>query len=438
MSYLVSDIWCLASKRCLLLALLSVVSFPTCADAAAPPSRQSRELIGKDAAISKAACFGSYPRQLVVRKLQPGQLITADGQLDEEAWAETPWSAPFEDIEGDLGPPPQFETKVKMRYDDDCLWVAAYMEEPQAWATQQETNSIVYLDNDFEVFVDPNGDNHYYKEVEINAHGASWNLLLVQPYVDGGPAVCNGTLATMCASNYSSPSSSSSSSPGPSVPAWDLSSSLKAGVSVDGALNDPAVGSKGWSAEMCLPLKEYVKYEEGVNLPPRRGDYWRINFSRVQWTVKVAREGGSEVYVKDEEAPASNWVFQPMGVTNMHLPERWGYAYFSEEPAKGGRQGGREDVIEEGPRDPKWPMREALAQVYEAQKVYTTLYGGGVSYTDSVNALVLNGHLSTHVAQGFCAGIPEMEKTGGKRGRSRRFRRLSSQRGYGWGDGSRG
>jgi hypothetical protein len=62
MSHLVSDIWCLASKRCLLLALLSVVSFPTCADAAAPPSRQSRELIGKDAAISKAACFGSYPR----------------------------------------------------------------------------------------------------------------------------------------------------------------------------------------------------------------------------------------------------------------------------------------------------------------------------------------------------------------------------------------
>lgn len=32
------------------------------------------------------------------------------------------------------------------------------MEEPQAWATQQETNGIVYLDNDFEAFVDPNGE----------------------------------------------------------------------------------------------------------------------------------------------------------------------------------------------------------------------------------------------------------------------------------------
>jgi hypothetical protein len=45
-----------------------------------------------------------------------------------------------------------------MRYDNTCLWVAAYMEEPQAWATQTENNSIVYLDNDFEVFVDPNGE----------------------------------------------------------------------------------------------------------------------------------------------------------------------------------------------------------------------------------------------------------------------------------------
>jgi len=57
-----------------------------------------------------------------------------------------------------LASDPLSSFSVKMRYDDDCLWVAAYMEEPQAWATQQETNSIVYLDNDFEVFVDPNGE----------------------------------------------------------------------------------------------------------------------------------------------------------------------------------------------------------------------------------------------------------------------------------------
>ncbi len=41
------------------------------------------------------------------------------------------------DIEGDLGPTPRFETKVKMRYDDTCLWVAAYMEEPQVSPTRE-------------------------------------------------------------------------------------------------------------------------------------------------------------------------------------------------------------------------------------------------------------------------------------------------------------
>lgn len=118
---------------------------------------QSVAALDKDM-ITKAACMGSYPRQYRVHKLQPNQAIVADGKLDEEAWKEVPWSDPFVDIQGDLALPPRFETKVKMRYDDRCLWVAAYMEEPQAWANLTQTNSIVYLDNDFEVFVDPNGE----------------------------------------------------------------------------------------------------------------------------------------------------------------------------------------------------------------------------------------------------------------------------------------
>ena len=264
----------------------------------------------------------------------------------------------------------------------------------------------------------PPHSNHYYKELEVNARGTTWNLLLVKPYIDGGPAVCNGTLPSMCSANYT-PSSrppSTPSSSNPPVPSWDISSSLQVGVKVDGKLNDPKEGSKSWSVEMCLPLKEYVKYEEGVNNPPKDGDYWRINFSRVQWKVKVGREGGREVYVKDEKEPAANWVFQPIGVANMHLPERWGYAYFTEKAVNMTEVEGGGVEAEEGPRDPNWPVREALAQVYEAEKIYDALYGHSVSYTDSLNALVLNGHLSDHIAQGFCAGVPVMQRTGGGEG----------------------
>lgn len=94
----------------------------------------------------------------MVRKLQPGQAIVCDGVLDDPAWAEIAWSEPFVDIEGDLGLTPRFDTRVKMRYSDECLYVAAKMEEPQAWATITQTNAVIYHENDFEVFIDPNGE----------------------------------------------------------------------------------------------------------------------------------------------------------------------------------------------------------------------------------------------------------------------------------------
>jgi hypothetical protein len=44
-----------------------------------------------------------------------------------------------------------------MRYDAECLYVGAWLEEPQAWANLTQRNSIVFYDNDFEVFCDPDG-----------------------------------------------------------------------------------------------------------------------------------------------------------------------------------------------------------------------------------------------------------------------------------------
>jgi hypothetical protein len=39
------------------------------------------------------------------------------------------------------------------------------------------------------VFIDPNGDNHEYYELEINALNTTWDLLLPKPYKDDGKAV---------------------------------------------------------------------------------------------------------------------------------------------------------------------------------------------------------------------------------------------------------
>lgn len=65
---------------------------------------------------------------------------------------------------------------------------------------------------------------------------------------------------------------------------------------------------------------------------------------------------------------------------NRHLPERWGYAYFTEQGVNHSSAAVRRhpNDVEEGPRDPLWPVKEALAQVYEAEKAYDALYGACV------------------------------------------------------------
>ncbi len=42
--------------------------------------------------------------------------------------------------------------------------------------------------------------------------------------------------------------------------------------------------------------------------------------------------------------------------------------------------------------------------------------GQSIGFTDSVNSLVLNGHLSDQVAQGYCAGMPKVVLTDGGKG----------------------
>jgi hypothetical protein len=60
--------------------------------------------------------------------------------------------------------------------------------------------------------------------------------------------------------------------------------------------------------------------------PPKDGDVWRVNFSRVEWQVTV--DDDSLGYTKVEGPREDNWVWSPQGLINMHFPEQWGYVRF--------------------------------------------------------------------------------------------------------------
>ena len=227
--------------------------------------------------------------------------ITVDGLLDEPAWASAPWSENFVDIVGDTVPAPPLRSRFKLLWDSTHLYVAAELEEPHVWATLTARDAVVYRDNDFEVFIDPDGDGLNYYEIEINALGTVWDLLLVRPYRRGGPAIT----------------------------AWDIRG-LQSAVHVDGTVNAPSDIARGWTVEMALPWAVLVEAARGRRLP-EDGTEWRMNFSRVQWDLDVVDGEYRKAVDGSTNRPRRehNWVWSPQGVVDMHLPERWGMVRFS-------------------------------------------------------------------------------------------------------------
>jgi hypothetical protein len=221
--------------------------------------------------------------------------IKIDGRLDDAAWSKAAWSDAFIDIVGEDHPRPRFRTRMKMLWDDKYLYIGAELVEPHVWATFTAHDSVICLDNDFEVFLNPTGDTLKYFEFEINALNTVWDLFLDKPYNKGGKAD-NG---------------------------WETPG-YKSAVAIKGTLNDPRDRDKGWSVELALPWSAFVE-RSGKNRP-KPGESWRMNFSRVEWQLRVV----DGKYEKVPGLSEDNWVWSPQGVVSMHVPEKWGIVRFLE------------------------------------------------------------------------------------------------------------
>jgi Carbohydrate family 9 binding domain-like len=273
-----------------------------------------------------------------------------DGRLEPAVWDAAPWTREFQDIRGGDRPAPRLKTRTAMLWDDRNLYVAARMEEPHLWATLLDRDSVIYHDHDFELFIDPDGDTHDYYELEINALGTEWDLLLERPYRDGGPANND----------------------------WNIEG-LRSAVHLDGTLNDPSDVDRGWTVEISVPWHALAEFAQ-LPSPPVPGDRWRMNFSRVEWTLDIV----DGTYVKrvdpdsGEQLPEENWVWSPQGLIAMHYPEMWGVVQFS--PTVAGR--GSEPFV----ADPDDNARWALRRLYYAQREQRARSG---RYTASLERLRL-------------------------------------------------
>lgn len=306
----------------------------------------------RKAAAHLSPAFARYPRQYIARRGTPPAI---DGDVNKAVWHSAPWSEAFVEIRGEDDAPPGTSpneaqtTRMKMLWDDEFLYIAAIMDVAVGddfVAKFTERNSpIFHTDSDFEVFVDPAGCCHGYKELEMNAINTVWNLMLNRPYADGGSEI-SGRVARAGEPNF-----------------WEVQKQKTAARILRGALGDPSRPAQ-WCCEIALAHTDTLPGAPVRGPSPKVGSCWRINFSRV------------------EKKGAVNWVWSPQivwtpadnhyqGQVNMHLPDAWGYVVFADV------QGKFEDLSDASTwRDPAWPARHAAMCVYYAVHAYRQRHRG--------------------------------------------------------------
>lgn len=296
---------------------------------------------------------------------QTSTAIKIDGEDNDIPWSKVEWSQHFIDIEGEKTP--TYNTQVKMLWDETYFYILAKIEEPHVWANLKEKDTIIFYNNDFEVFIDPDGDTHNYYELELNALNTNWDLFVSKPYREGNVVLNDWTVT-----------------------------GLKSAVKIDGTLNNPKDIDKGWTLEMAIPWSVYKKSYFEKNVP--KDQFWRVNFSRVNWDFQI--KNNQYERKKDPDGKflhEHNWVWSPTGVINMHEPEKWGYVYFSSKLA------GKKDEFSI-PQDEK--IKWELYKLHRAQKAY---YNTHKTFATTIDSLIIS---SIIVDQKILKPILENHSTG--------------------------
>lgn len=387
----------LRASPLLLLALLPLLAGLSLGSSAAGPKASARA-----APPGCAFIAATRPRQYVAHRLGEGQTVELDGRLEEEAWSEVGWAEDFVDISTAATPP--LRTRVKLRWDEETLYVGAWLEEPQVAANISSTchcinasaDQVIFHDNDFEVFVDADGSTHNYKELEVNALAASWDLLLSRSYEDGGGENSSRLFGDA---------------------GWDMMAPRAAGRAAawsDGRVNKPGSAPSFWSVELALPLRKLAELTRAALPGSARAPkphFWRINFSRVEWGMVVV-DGRYQKRPSCRTCPVpgapaeDNWVWSAQGAVAMHKPERWGFLQFEDSHVNATRA---------APVD-EWPVRACAAALYYAQKSYAAGEGAG-GYAARVEQL--RKYTETFEAlDGSCLGGKEASIELGEGGRS--------------------
>jgi hypothetical protein len=241
--------------------------------------------------------------------------IRIDGRLDEPAWRHAPQSPRFVDIL--TGAPAQHDTRASVIWDDQNLYVAFRIQEPQVHAKYTNHNDPIYYDNDVELFI---GGRDGYYEFEVNAFNTAYEVFFIwnDAYEKSGfavaPEFARSKLKPFNGVGFKNHPR------GGRLGNFDWTfPGKKTAVAIDGTVNDDRDTDRGWTVELAFPWSG-MKWlaTDGRALPPKDGDVWRMDFSRFN-TYKApppAKDSGG-------------WVWSRHGIWDSHIPECFPFTRFS-------------------------------------------------------------------------------------------------------------
>ena len=250
--------------------------------------------------------------------------IKIDGNTQKPVWKRARWSKRFVDMV--TGDPGMYHTRVALLWNEIHLYIAFEAEEPFVEAHLTERDSIIFLENDLEVFID-GGDCYY--ELEVNAANTIYEVLFIwkDAYHKGSkfdiPAFdVHQEQAYTFGGDYDRTGASFWKGTHPRGIRWAFTNydlpGLNTAVRVDGTLNDPSDIDVGWSLEIGIPWESLALLANGRSLPPSNGDIWRMFLGRFQKLMV----GGEEVQ------PHPAMVLSSHGIYDTHLPEKWSHIEF--------------------------------------------------------------------------------------------------------------
>ncbi len=251
--------------------------------------------------------------------------IAFTGRCDDPAWKAAPRSPAFVDMA--TGAPALLRTQASALWDDEALYIGFWIEEPYPEAHLTERDSIIFSENDVEVFID-GGDCYY--ELELNALGTVYEVFFLwRDTLTPGSRFDTPEFdprwrdALSFGGDYDRQVASFWRGTHPrgtrwAYLDWDLPG-LQVKTHVEGTLNDRSVRSSGWTAEIVLPWAGMAPLANGRSLPPKDGDEWRLFFGRFQ-----------QLEVGEKRVQAA-WCWSPHGIYDTHMPEKFTPVRFSVE-----------------------------------------------------------------------------------------------------------